>query len=430
MSMGGTHTDTPLIHTPGIPTRVLSAVFALGIISAPGREHHRREVRQTWAAPANVPHDVEIRFVMQRGNTTSVLQTEGYNDVVLSPYDDPRARSSWRKQWLWFEHALFAFPNARFIAKCEDDVYLHLHGIRRLLDVPAIERAGRERHAIIGNPQYFSWIPELNCPVGFDFSWTHARKKFQTVCGDKLSNRTGKALCYGPFPFMQASLTVLSRTLVDALVRSPATAEVHQENVLSCPALQARETLTKINSARTLNKFTDLLADDVWLGYALRRFAGHSNLSWFTLSNNLLFDDASNGGLIADVTLSAHDRRKSAVSSDLDHPAALGAPADDHWARIRRMHAFVHYFHCSPELAVSKSTVAVWPTSTSKGMQWPEGWEMLVVSPVLGKHGVALRVRDAGGPACTGKMHRTKLSVEQVLDANRTGWQLDFVRMR
>jgi hypothetical protein len=263
----------------GVPSRVLSAVLALGIISALGRELHRREIRQTWASPVNVPHDVAIRFVMQRGDTTFALQDDGVEDVMISPYGDGRARSSWRKQWLWFEHALQAFPNARFIGKCEDDVFLHLRGIRRLLDVPDIERAGREGHAIVGSPQYFSWIPELNCPAPFGYSWTHARYKFQVTCGNHTSAPTCEALCYGLFPFMQASLAVLSRALVGALVHSPATAEVHADKVPACPAQQARKALKSINSTRILNKFTDLLADDVWLGYALRRFAGHLNVS-------------------------------------------------------------------------------------------------------------------------------------------------------
>jgi hypothetical protein len=132
--------------------------------------------------------------------------------------------------------------------------------------------------------------------------------------------------------------------------------------------------------------------------------------------------------MIADVTLSAHDRLKSALNSNLAQPAAPGAPVDAGWSRIRRMHAFAQFLHCSPELAVSKSPMFSWPTTGSKGLHWPDAWETLSVSPVRGKSGVALRARDLVGPECTSKSFQTKRSVDQLLNVSRSDWYLYFVR--
>jgi hypothetical protein len=227
-----------------------------------------------------VPPDVAVRFVMQAPPAERArLLAEGVEDVLLVAYDDDASRSAWYKQWVWLAFAARAFPNATHIVRAEDDTYLNLGTIRRSLASDIFRRDGSAGALhLAGGLEAFSWLPSLGCPVGWAPTLDEAAQSYQAACGTAIGQP-----CFGPFVFAGAYVVALSLALVHALLASGAAAEAADLNASACPreaAARWRAQHGLWEKHLTLRKCGDVLSDDVWLGYAIRRHLSAARLSF------------------------------------------------------------------------------------------------------------------------------------------------------
>lgn len=148
----------PIFLAPGAPALYPTVRIAIGVVSAPGRDALRREARQTWLAHRFVPPELAVRFVMQVSAADCArILAEGYEDVLLVDHDAAdTSRAAWRKQWVWLEYAVRAFPNATHILHAEDDTYLNLAVISRAIASPLFQSGAGALH-VAGQLEAFSW---------------------------------------------------------------------------------------------------------------------------------------------------------------------------------------------------------------------------------------------------------------------------------
>ena len=189
---------------PPLPAGIGSArerLLVLGIISNPRTPHVRQWIRNTYVAAAgraSAEGTVLLRFVMgQRGlneKDRQLLLAEGraHGDIEHIDASDFAERggifSCIDKLFAWFPHAVRRFPGARFYGKADDDSYVD---VRRLLRLVA-PLAGVQ-HAYLGYVQYDSFIED---------EWKH--------CGWS-SGPVGAATCAPPPPSLPPAIRRLSR---------------------------------------------------------------------------------------------------------------------------------------------------------------------------------------------------------------------------
>lgn len=352
--------------------RVFPAVLlAIGIVSGPDNAPLRRDIRETWLGRGSVPPQVDARFLvdMPRG-ARELLLAEGASDVLLLNYTGGRQRAAFTKQWVWFGWALRRYPSARFIAKCEDDVFLHPPGLLRMATSAPFNASA---HAVFGLWQWFSWLPEVGCPVGFGFTGSRAEGARAAACKGAAS-----ALCYGPFPFPGASFVAFAPAVLRALLASPAAREAANASVPACDkrAFVERAKARGVNDPRIAAKFGNLLSEDVWVGYALRRWLADVPLRIFNWREPLHMDNWFSQGAVHQNTLAFHDKSKSgrtAHGAPLEPAeAAKGLPADAHFSRVRRAHVFAAARHCPPRPLASRGAGVA--TGHKGGLPVPPSW--------------------------------------------------------
>mmetsp|Transcript_28640 Transcript_28640/g.87722 ORF Transcript_28640/g.87722 Transcript_28640/m.87722 type:complete len:175 (-) Transcript_28640:274-798(-) len=124
-------------------------LLAAGILSAPEYTIRRQMLRATWLSVASSP--ILFRFVIRMGGLPTLAplslslsrEQRVYGDVVgvrSVKWNETRQRGPILSLVAWLRHAARRLPHARFIAKLDDDVYLHSPSVRQLLDVVGTTR--------------------------------------------------------------------------------------------------------------------------------------------------------------------------------------------------------------------------------------------------------------------------------------------------
>ncbi len=241
-----------------------SPLLAIGILSAPEFVQRRMAVRASWLRwPEVTEGQVAARFAVRCLGAPvwleQVLQAETsrYADVacLAVQHNETRVRGPVLMLAAWLAYAPRAFPSAQFIGKCDDDSYLHIPRLLRLL------RAVRGPPLVyLGKMAWFHWLPGIFEHVGFGYERSLANNagKHCRNASSSVARRFGT--CEGPFPFAAGYLIVVSSLLAATLTASP--------------GLQADVTrLARAPSLLKLNgKPQGAVMEDVWLGSIAYRY--------------------------------------------------------------------------------------------------------------------------------------------------------------
>ena len=253
----------PIACSPGYPH-----FLAIGVISPPEYVHRRSILRVTWMSllsngscahfvvrTAGAPVRVDRLLVAEQREHGDVLRV----DV---PWNETRMRGPVLTLASWLRYAATRLPSVRFVAKVDDDSYLHAPGLARLLQ-NAVEGTAPHARTYIGTLTWYSWYAQQWDRCGFGWTWqgSDAMGKFcrnTTWAAARCAGGCGPAV--GPFPFAAGYLIILSAPLANAIAATPAL---------------ARET-ARLSAATTLHthkgfKHTQVF-EDVWLGSFVHRF--------------------------------------------------------------------------------------------------------------------------------------------------------------
>ena len=132
----------------------------------------------------------------------------------------------------WLQHAHRHFHSAQFIAKMDDDAYLHVPDLLSLLRVldatePAPGMAASSSPMLyLGKLACFHWHADIFEHAGFGWTYGMAHeagaKCRNRSRGSHDAPRSALAPCVGPFPFATGFLAVLSLPLVSFLANTAA----------------------------------------------------------------------------------------------------------------------------------------------------------------------------------------------------------------
>jgi len=188
-----------------------SPFIALGVVSNVmwGNSFNRRRwIRETFATYPNVGRTMTLEFIvaMLQSNLSPVpaelaadLRAEAaqHKDLVVLERV-PERKSPCLKTMAWYRYAVAAYPGATFIAKTDDDAYVHTvkleHNMRRFAHEP---------HIYIGSTLWGSYATKTFEPC--------ARRMgpMMTMGGMKEENCVEKG-AVGPYPYAVGMLQVLS----------------------------------------------------------------------------------------------------------------------------------------------------------------------------------------------------------------------------
>ena len=244
----------------GRDQRMIAAIGVLSGTSHDGVKYRvrRAAARQTWGEALErqwVP--AAVRFVLRCGGLPVDAPERSEPGVLCTdvPAVLGRRMGPVRSLMAWLSHAIATFPNAHFIGKADDDVYLHPPAIIRLLESVPV---GMRKHAYLG---YHNWYHTLYEP-GRQFQFTTYSP--QRGYSNMAARRTGLAkrcsvpnvTCHGPFPYACGPFFAIGRRLVQALAANEGIrAEMDSLSVLPMPA-------------------KEFVVEDVWLGSVLWRHVG------------------------------------------------------------------------------------------------------------------------------------------------------------
>ncbi|KAL1520113.1 hypothetical protein AB1Y20_023585 [Prymnesium parvum] len=234
-------------------------LLAIGVVSAPSFFERRMGVRASWmrwpearrAAPVLTRFVVRSLGAPSRLRTLLALEASHHNDLLRVPvrWDESRVKGPVLCLAAWLVHAARHHRAARFVAKVDDDVYVHL---------PDLLRSLRPLHAAeavqLGKLAWFHWHADIFEHEGF--GWTYGQAH---VAGRRCRSEPNASACAGPFPFATGFLQLLSAPLARFLAGS----RVMDDDVRR---LAAMEHVRKRNGAAQR-----MVMEDVWLGSLLHR---------------------------------------------------------------------------------------------------------------------------------------------------------------
>ena len=244
--------------------------LAVGVISAPEYVHRRAVLRATWMG-LDGGVDVCANFVVRARHVPmhmdSLLHAEATahgNDIlrVDVPWNETRMRGPILTLAAWVRHASLHFPMARYVAKVDDDSYLHAPGLANMLR-SSVEHAAPLAHTYMGTLTWYSWFANKWDRCGFGWTWQGSMGmghncRNNTWASQRCVDGCGPAS--GPFPFAAGYLIILSAPLATAIASSPA----------------LDEEMRRLSSASVLHthkgyRHTQIF-EDVWLGSFVHRF--------------------------------------------------------------------------------------------------------------------------------------------------------------
>ena len=199
--------------------------LAIGILSAPEFLERRLVVRATWmqlprASDVSIMFVIRSRFAPPPLTQLLAAEQQRFNDVLelRVQWNETRFRGPVLSLALWLRHA--ASLDAKWIAKTDDDVYLHVPFLERFLRTQSPQRPaylGRMAYSHF-QPTRFQWRLE-----GTSYKYAK-RLENNTDCqgGSEGKTRAPGATevdCIGPFPVASGFLVVLSSPLNQQLIR-------------------------------------------------------------------------------------------------------------------------------------------------------------------------------------------------------------------
>ena len=108
----------------------------LGVVTTEGSQW-RHEIRSSWLQPSLVPTSIVTRLVMRGLDASASLLAEAARerDVVFVEALGTlsKNRGPLTSTLLWLRCAVVAWPHAELIGKAEDDTWIHLGDVERLL---------------------------------------------------------------------------------------------------------------------------------------------------------------------------------------------------------------------------------------------------------------------------------------------------------
>lgn len=229
--------------------------LAIGVLSTIGFEQRRAAVRESWMTFRS-PTTVTIEFVLRCGGLPARHALRREADVLCSPvpHTEGRLRGPLLAMLWWFEYA--ANSNASFIAKADDDVYVH---------VPDLLRIFRAIPPDVASLAYFGFHGFYSLVVnGTDHRFAAWADNHANALAVQRAQRFAQrchephTTCYGPFPMACGPFVALGSSAVRALLRAPHYRS-ERERLLRLPRETSRPVL-----------------DDAWLGAALWRLVGQS----------------------------------------------------------------------------------------------------------------------------------------------------------
>ena len=174
----------------------------------------------------------------------------------------------------WLQHAASHLSGARFIAKVDDDSYLHAPDLAAMLKqlLPQMPST----HVYLGTLTWYSWFADQWDRCGFGWTW-RGSENVGHLCRNSSWARSrcqprGCGASVGPFPFAAGYLMVLSTPLVAAIAASPALE-------LEVRRLRAASQMVTHKGFQHSQIF-----EDVWLGSFVHRFVcGAAPIAWVQL---------------------------------------------------------------------------------------------------------------------------------------------------
>ena len=263
------------------------ALLAIGVISVPEQVERRALLRATWLHKpwAGDGGPVTAHFVVRAGGAPAWLDEQlgheqaQHADILRVPvsWDESRLRGPVLTLAAFITHAAQTM-RARYIAKVDDDAYVHVADLEYVMRRVHAEVPGRNKY--LGMITWQSWFPEKWDRVGF--GWRHAEAErggrrchnaswAAARCGD------GCGPCSGPFPFAAGYLIALSAPLAAHLAAAlPA----------ECERLRrAHDLVTNRGYSHTR------IFEDVWLGSFLHRNPPRRPVSYVSTTRSGLVSD-------------------------------------------------------------------------------------------------------------------------------------------
>ena len=290
-------------------------LVAIGVISAPHFVERRDSLRASWMGSSLVGRGrpVRVLFVVRAQGIPSSFECQlaveqRQNDDIARaavPWNESRLRGPVLSLAAWLEFAAKEFHATPFVAKMDDDAYLHVADLLVLLRTA--QAKGPSPHAdltYMGSMSWFHWHPAIFERSGFgytfDEAWRMGRSCRNVTVAERRCRHAGCGACVGPFPFAAGFLVILSTPLAAALARSPGL-QSDLTALRAAPQLVSRQ-------GRKQGK----LMEDIWLGSLLYRFPPPQPVRYVALSE--VYDPSlisDNWGLRARQTaLLAHIRGK------------------------------------------------------------------------------------------------------------------------
>ena len=333
-----------------------SLLLAMGAVSAPQYVSRRMAQRHTWHEYPNIgmPSEVCVCFVVRSGSAparlTEALEREhsSYSDMLLAEsisWNESRVRGPTLSLAWWLRYAARKLPHAHFVAKIDDDAYIHVPDLVVLLRQTHVA-AGPSSNVYLGVLTYYNWYPRI-----FErtrHAWTlgqalgaSARCRLNDhlhlpahvrACGPD-----GCGRCVGPFAFASGFLIVLSRALLASTVASDAlTSEEARLLSLDLALLPDKHGQRQM-----------LIMEDVWLGSMLYRFPPPGPIHYVSL-------------------LGSRGRRLHVDTWDLrlSRSAMLVHNPNKAASRILAIHAAMERVHCSFPPRLQCASIA--PTSKER----------------------------------------------------------------
>lgn len=278
---------------------------AIGVLSAENYGERRAAIRATWLSSA--PAEFVVRFVVAvntlRGTYSEcAAEQQQHHDMVLLPSNvTSREWSPLITTFRWFEYATTHHDTrgAEYIAKIDDDVYIHLPELALHL------RLVRGREHVYYGVLYWGIYKPLHYAV---VTTGRSRRAASTNAKASCPFHT----CAGPFPFTTGSCQLLSGSLAKAVINATAVRKsvADAERIACDPAHIARK--------------KHIAYEDVWLGYAVRNLLPDRTaitVVGFDAESYYFDKKVGDGWQLRNTTFLMHNTRKTSGRLEAAHLA-------------------------------------------------------------------------------------------------------------
>ena len=302
--------------------------------------------------------DASAQATIRKAAKALTSEMQRHNDTLCTPLpaSEGRLRGPVQALHWWVRHAIVACPSCRWIAKADDDTFVHVPDVLRYhLSAMPVEGAA---HAYFGYSGYYSLVERRGDYFGFHGFAPHYQAATRQLhhgataglglarLSRKLRARHGGehnvTITAGPFPFACGPFFALGRRLAAAFAQSPQIAN----------DVAALSTLPEEGHP--------LVVEDAWLGSVLWRFLRHTTpVHLFQLNTawGKLYADGDGFQVHPAVSIWHNRRKVTARVRVLYEFAALDhhCPVRVRWELLRR--------HCCGR----RTTGA----GASDGVEWP-----------------------------------------------------------